>query len=569
MKGVIKFVHASGYGYITPDDSDGKNDVHFSVAEFVGTKPTLADMGHAVEWDETTESRRGRHAIRPRFLGGPTSDDGATSAGQRQPNDGEAAQPAQAGADTAPPVTIATVATAVELTDGKLLPAKVSSIAHSPGTQTGTIQEYLEDRGFGYIARPPLAPLWFHISECQCTRPCKGEVVVYEVGTDTQGREVGRAVRRPPTQNATGDVVEWHFDASAREGRGVISPHAGGPQIPFTHHDIVQASGPAGLRKGPRPWHAASYRAILTGGGQRAVDVAIDWRYPLQRFAWLGDEQELVRELKAIALPENWDYRTTKSPWQNEILYNYLHFTFAKLVDEDRDATGGERKIRVRTDIKGRKPLAAFNTGLVDVRYEEVFALFEENDLGRQQKWKFVAFCTPGGRHGTPGSLLANHLSPLPGPAHYFSDASGFRYDPNAPLHPNYDHILIDDRGRFPEGVLKLVATLSPSAAEYTLKRYIDDAIELAKKRTRWNINTAIPHYFPSFRRLDILLPLCLLDPSRVDVALAVQQVDTGYSGNTILPLDWAYKSARLVRRPDSDWLQPSIIDASDVAELE
>jgi hypothetical protein len=133
----------------------------------------------------------------------------------------------------------------------------------------------------------------------------------------------------------------------------------------------------------------------------------------------------------------------------------------------------------------------------------------------------------------------------------------------------NYDHILVGDRERFPEGVLRLVATLSPSAAEYELKSRIDKAIELAKKRTRWNINTAIPHYFPSFRRLDILLPLCLLDPSKVDVALAVQRVDRGYSGNTILPLDWAYKSARLVRRPDSDWLQPLVIDASDVAELE
>ena len=169
----------------------------------------------------------------------------------------------------------------------------------------------------------------------------------------------------------------------------------------------------------------------------------IDWRYPLQRFAWLGDERELVGDLKEIALKENWDYRTTKSHWQNEILYNYLHFTFAKLVDEDRDATGGERKIRVRRDIKGRKPLAAFNTGLVDFRYEEVFALFEENEPGRQQEWKFVAFCTPGGGYGTPGSLLANHLSPLPRPAYYSSDASEFRYDPKCASEPqlrSYSH---------------------------------------------------------------------------------------------------------------------------------
>ena len=40
-----------------------------------------------------------------------------------------------------------------------------------------------------------------------------------------------------------------------------------------------------------------------------------------------------------------------------------------------------------------------------------------------------------------------------------------------------------------------------------------------------------------------------------------MQKADTGYLANTILRLDWAYKSARLVCRPDSDWLAPEKIE--------
>jgi hypothetical protein len=87
------------------------------------------------------------------------------------------------------------------------------------------------------------------------------------------------------------------------------------------------------------------------------------------------------------------------------------------------------------------------------------------------------------------------------------------------------------------------------------LTMHLDEAIDVAKKRARWNYKTAIPHYFPSFKRLEFLLPLCLVRDNRVDVALSVQKMETGYLANTILPLDWAYKTARLVCRPDSEWL--------------
>ena len=58
-----------------------------------------------------------------------------------------------------------------------------------------------------------------------------------------------------------------------------------------------------------------------------------------------------------------------------------------------------------------------------------------------------------------------------------------------------------------------------------------------------------------------LLLPVCLLSDDKVDLALAVEKTASGsYLGHTMLPLDWAYKNARLVCRPDSDWLAPKEI---------
>ena len=56
--------------------------------------------------------------------------------------------------------------------------------------------------------------------------------------------------------------------------------------------------------------------------------------------------------------------------------------------------------------------------------------------------------------------------------------------------------------------------------------------------------------------QMSLLLPLALVDDEKVDIALVVEKTESGnYLGHTILPLEWAYSNARLVCRPDSDWL--------------
>ena len=53
-------------------------------------------------------------------------------------------------------------------------------------------------------------------------------------------------------------------------------------------------------------------------------------------------------------------------------------------------------------------------------------------------------------------------------------------------------------------------------------------------------------------------MPLDLTGDGRADLALVVSGVgDRAYRGHTVLTLDMAYTNARLVARPDSDWLLP------------
>ena len=62
---------------------------------------------------------------------------------------------------------------------------------------------------------------------------------------------------------------------------------------------------------------------------------------------------------------------------------------------------------------------------------------------------------------------------------------------------------------------------------------------------------------------MSLLLPLALINDEVVDIALVVTKNPSGsYLGRTILPLDWAYMNARLVCRPDSDWLVPQRVQA-------
>ena len=185
---------------------------------------------------------------------------------------------------------------------------------------------------------------------------------------------------------------------------------------------------------------------------------------------------------------------------------------------------------------------------------------------------------------GFAGKELVRNFNPLPARAHYFDKPVDMLYDvncgkPKTDLH----HIVVERTSRLPlqllqENCPKGFTWRDPSQLDRPLKKRffvalgqaidqdektcrsieseIDRAIDLAMKRVEWNFKTAIPMYFPTMNIMTLLLPLSIIKDDEVDAALVVERTKSGnYLGHTILTLNMAYSNARLVSRPDSDWL--------------
>lgn len=311
-------------------------------------------------------------------------------------------------------------------------------------------------------------------------------------------------------------------------------------------------------------------------------------------FHWSRIPNLKIKELAEKALAEKWYYGTANAADAENypILKNYLAYTFKRLVFEDKILYGD-----VADAAHVGEEYAAFNTGLVDQKYEYIYALFKKNTMSPQPYWYLLDFVVAGEQSG---KTLARLFYPLPKRADYFENQ--FRnmvYDTSTQLLCDYTHIIVERIGRFPlrflqencppnmldiDGI-KLEEVYPKHAKDSERKRYFEQlgerirntpmvlnnlknrleaAIHLTLKRVEWNYKTAIPVYFPTRNLCSLLLPLCLSEESQVDLALVVEPLQSGaYQGQTVLPLDLAYNNSRLLTRPDSDWLRPDSIQSN------
>ncbi len=292
----------------------------------------------------------------------------------------------------------------------------------------------------------------------------------------------------------------------------------------------------------------------------------------LENFAFLGSWSSFLTELADKALPETWDFGDTSSK-NLHILMQYIKYTFYRLTKEDKICVSADRQF------------AAFNTGLIDKQYDDIYACFVPNDPNSESEWKFAGFSTAASRN--LGKSLVKYFNPLPQPAQYFKRNEDLIFDLEKPLHPDFEHIIIDNISRLPlqflldqlndcpeaQTIIKMLFT----ADDYVERRLYDqlrdvisnnhklfvrlqnrikDSIELARKRVRRNYKTAIPSYFPTQDTMSLMLPLCLTDEEHPDVALVVELTPSGnYQGQTILTMAQAYIDARLLCSMSNDWL--------------
>lgn len=239
-----------------------------------------------------------------------------------------------------------------------------------------------------------------------------------------------------------------------------------------------------------------------------------------------------LRELADRAQPERWSFDADQPL---VILGNYLRYTFKRLFQE--------RKIEEGTD-SARGKVAAFNTGLFTPNYESIHAFFEANKDPARQPWVLKEFVAESDRRL---AFFANK----PRVARYFDKPAELIYDPDRQLIPNLDHILDENLDRYP-------ADLRDNP--HRRRMILQGAVAEAGKRAQMNYKVAVPQFYFGHEgaepgRIQLLLPLCFESPTRADLALVVEREERAYRAFTVLPLDRAYNNARLIAKPETDWL--------------
>lgn len=343
-------------------------------------------------------------------------------------------------------------------------------------------------------------------------------------------------------------------------------------------------------RPDQQPWELQTVLSENDYNNAAYIDLGNRPKDMLYNFAYWPTFVSDLKSLKnSMALKENWSFDTNPDDDSFPILRQYITYTFAKLWWDKG------------VYVSPTEQYAVFNTGLVNRNYQYIYALFERN-VG-DKPWRFNQFCIPGIKHG--GRLLAENFATLPKPAHYFNDISDVVYiiskdrtpDEQLPdLQP--DHYFVDHPERLPMhflldacrkseqivGLLKVdTSTFSKEDLEShwrTIGEAISDdenvyndlesafrnAVRKAVMRVSWNYRTAIPVYFPTNKKMSILLPLTFSNTSDAEVALVVEKnpISLRYTAPTILNLTMAYSNARLVCKPESDWLNQQFFTKTD-----
>ena len=251
--------------------------------------------------------------------------------------------------------------------------------------------------------------------------------------------------------------------------------------------------------------------------------------------------QSWWNDLASAAAPEDWYDDGSERP---AILISYFKYYTRRVREE-------ERWLEARSP--GGETLAAFDTGLLSGHSQPLYAVLEANREPDRQPWVHKEWATPSSER-----LRAFELAALTR-ATFFSEPEELVYDPRLRIFADAEKMAEEHVNRYP-AALRANPVLRRAALEH--------AVAAAEAAARANWRLAVPQfYWPAAEgpgRVQLLLPLALTDPARIDLALVLDRAGAGehgeapcYRAYTVLPLGWAYRNARLMSRPESSWLRP------------
>ena len=247
--------------------------------------------------------------------------------------------------------------------------------------------------------------------------------------------------------------------------------------------------------------------------------------------------------------PEKWSYADKED---YGILQNYLNYTFEKLWNERSFVP----KDNMQKYVYEGDTAACFNTGLFDKNWQPIYFCCVKNPNEGQQTWMFKCFCNSYEISLNATDLQPSIVSSLRR-ANYFVDPSALIFNVNLDIIPQWDHILDN-----PENFKRIPSQLQ-TLGRGACQNIIEGAITKVKNRIAANYKTVVPQYFRDKNndqgKIQLLAPLYLTNDNKPDLALvlSLSKDKTLYYGHTCLTTEMAYNNARLIAKPDSDWLIP------------
>jgi len=223
-------------------------------------------------------------------------------------------------------------------------------------------------------------------------------------------------------------------------------------------------------------------------------------------------------------------------------LRNYLQYTFVRLKELEQTEPGSYLVESLDQNW------ACFNSGLQDRHSSDLFCIFERYHgptPDTASDWVYKGTETAR----SPGFRLHFGMR-LPKLAWYSNDSRDYVFNTDYALDTDiFEHMF--DRAKERSG-------FPTDATDESARNYLRGAIENLIPKIRRNYKTSIPVYYVTEGRMQLLLPFHSSNGTDISCFL-VERDNTNrcYSIKTILDMDQEFFSARLITRPDKEWLNP------------
>jgi hypothetical protein len=243
---------------------------------------------------------------------------------------------------------------------------------------------------------------------------------------------------------------------------------------------------------------------------------------------------------------ESWQFHQPRfvSKYRSEVqkLKNYLDYTFLRLVELEQLHSG------VYFKYSSDKNRVCFNTWLQNQHQSDIIATFEKAKPNLAKpgcEWVFRG-CHAPNDDGYRKFFPQEH----PDIAWYSRDSRDFVFNTSYKLEKDtFDHLF--DRAKERAGL--------PNASDEGIRNYLRGTIESLVPKIKRNYKIAIQVYYVKEKRMQLLLPFPSASNKDEFSSFLVERDDSTdtYRLKTIFDLDQAYFSARLITRPDQEWLNP------------